>query len=126
MTDGSTGFSLWGSISELQAARASQDQLEPHRLKSVLQDAHFPVQRGARFSRKEARPSRKSCVVRIWALSAMASSSSRSISGAAKSQSNFLVTRRLTGLAEINVPARLFAVLIKSSGGEICETSPSR
>src|ERR1700722_13179600 len=94
--------------------------------RSGVDGRYLPLQWGGRFRRKDSRPSRKSCVARISALPAAASSSSRLISGAAKSQSSFLVMCRLTGLHVSKSAARICAAIVNSFAGTIWVTSPRR
>src|SRR5262249_8815232 len=85
---------------------------------------HLPLQTGLRFSRNEATPSRKSAVVRMRALSSMASAICRLSCVDIKPLINFLVAWTDDGLFSRICAASSLARANKRSGGMISLTRP--
>lgn len=91
----------------------------------VLRDGCSSCQRGLRFSRNAARPSRKSAVARTTVLAWMASSNSRSSSRSESCTSNRLVCRRAVGLRPASSAASSRARSNSFPPETISVTSPS-
>src|SRR6185437_8045112 len=97
-----------------------------HANSRFARDGHWPRHSGLRFSKKDDKPSRKSTVRRISALSRIATARSRSISFSFERKIMRFVSRKLVGLEAISDCASSRADSISFSCGTNCVTSPRR